>query len=528
MKTARLADNQKGIAAAADILRSDGIVAIPTETVYGLAASAFSNTAIKKVFEAKGRPQDNPLIVHISDLDMIDNVVDVFTDKARALAEEFWPGPLTLVLGKNEKIAESVSVGLDTVAVRMPSNEVARDVIRQAGIPLAAPSANLSGSPSPTSAQHVLCDLDGKIDAVILSDDCSVGVESTVVSLESNPPRLLRPGKITAEQLKKHLPDLVIDKAVLSEPQKGEKVASPGMKYKHYSPKTQLFLVEAESTEYARFVNKFKTSLAICFSEDSDKIEIEKLCYGAEDDAEQQAKTIFALLRRADDMKCDKIFVHAPKKSGIGLAVYNRLIRAAAFRLTTPKHIVGLTGPTGAGKSTLKDTARNLGFDVIDCDLTARKATENKNCLCELAKAFGGEILDKDGNLIRRNLAQKAFCSPDKTHLLNTIIFPYINSLIEEEILFLESNKVLLDAPTLFEAGADRLCDRVCAVLASENVRKERIISRDNISKQEALLRINAGKPDEYYKQKTRNIIYNDSDEKTLINLFTEFINGGN
>lgn len=528
MKTVRLADDKKGIATAADILRSDGIVAIPTETVYGLAASAFSNAAIKKVFEAKGRPQDNPLIVHISDIDMIDSVVDGFTDKARALAEEFWPGPLTLVLGKNEKIAESVSVGLDTVAVRMPSNEVARDVIRQAGIPLAAPSANLSGSPSPTSAQHVLCDLDGKIDAVILSDECSVGVESTVVSLACNPPRLLRPGKVTPEELKKHLPDLVIDKAVLSEPQKGEKVASPGMKYKHYSPKTQLFLVEAESDEYTKFVNKFKNALAICFSLDSDKIEIEKLCYGDQDDAEQQAKTIFALLRRADGMNCDKIFVHAPKKSGIGLAVYNRLIRAAAFRVTKPKHIVGLTGPTGAGKSTLKETAKRLGFDVIDCDVTARKATDIAECRRALAKAFGDDILDKQGNLIRQKLAQKAFCSPDKTELLNTVIFPYINALIEEEILLLESDKVLLDAPTLFEAGADRLCDRVCAVLANIEKRKERIISRDGLNETDALLRINAGKPDEYYKQKTQNIIYNDSDEKTFIRLFTEFINGGN
>ena len=247
METERLKDNLAGISAAAEILKADGIVAVPTETVYGLAASAYSDTAISKVFAAKGRPQDNPLIVHISDFEMLSDVVSDFPKEARALAEKFWPGPLTMVLPKGEKVADSVSRGLSTVAVRMPNNRVALDIIKAAGIPLAAPSANLSGSPSPTTADHVISDLDGKIDAVVMSGSCEVGLESTVVSLFTDPPRLLRPGFVTAEELKEILPNLVVDKAVLEELQKGEKAASPGMMYKHYSPKTEVFLVEAEA-----------------------------------------------------------------------------------------------------------------------------------------------------------------------------------------------------------------------------------------------------------------------------------------
>ncbi len=333
MQTVRLTDDKKGIAAAAEILKADGVVAIPTETVYGLAASAFSDRAIEKVFLAKGRPQDNPLIVHISDLDMIDQAVSEFSSDAKKLAEAFWPGPLTIVLKKSEKIAESVSRGLDTVAVRMPSHPVAREVIRRAGLPLAAPSANISGSPSPTTADHVITDLDGRIDGVIMSGNSDVGVESTVVSLAVTPPRLLRPGRITAEQLKELLPDLVIDKAVLAEPEKGEKVASPGMKYKHYSPKTEVTLVEGNSAAFADFVNKKENCLAICFTEDTKDIKIDFLCYGGKNDGEAQAKSIFSLLRKADTLGKDKIYIHAPEKTGVSLAVYNRLIRAAAFRV---------------------------------------------------------------------------------------------------------------------------------------------------------------------------------------------------
>lgn len=333
MQTVRLTDDKKGIDTAAEILKAGGVVAIPTETVYGLAASAFCDEAIGKVFAAKGRPQDNPLIVHICDMDMLGLVATEVSDTAKELANAFWPGPFTMILPKSPTLADSVSKGLSTVAVRMPSNEVALGIISASGLPLAAPSANLSGSPSPTSYIHVLDDLDGRIDAVICSGEADVGVESTVVTLATNPPRLLRPGAVTKEELIKFLPDLVVDKAVLSEPEKGEAVASPGMKYTHYSPKTEVFLVESDGDSFVEFVNNKENCAAIGFSEDLAKLKVKCLCYGEQENPEKQAKTIFALLRKTDELGVKEVYIHAPEKKGIGLAVYNRLIRAAGFRV---------------------------------------------------------------------------------------------------------------------------------------------------------------------------------------------------
>lgn len=336
MVTERLETSKKeynnSISRAAEILKNGGIVAIPTETVYGLAASAFDENAVKKVFCAKGRPQDNPLIVHIADIAKLSEIAKDIPKVAFKLAEKFWPGPLTMVLMRTEKIPACVSAGLDTVAVRMPSDKTARDIIRNS-IPLAAPSANTSGKPSPTSAKYVIDDLDGKINAVVMSGDCCVGVESTVVTLVTNPPRLLRPGAVTAEQLREFLPDIVVDKAVLSAPAKDEKVASPGMKYKHYAPKTETYLVEGDAAEFAEYVNEKENAAAICFSEDSGKINIPKLCYGTAADESTLAHEVFSALRRADNLGASTLYVHAPSKTGVGLAVYNRLIRAAAFRV---------------------------------------------------------------------------------------------------------------------------------------------------------------------------------------------------
>lgn len=318
---------------AADILKNGGIVAIPTETVYGLAASAKCDNAIKRVFEAKGRPQDNPLIVHISDMEMLGEVACDIPDSAYLCAEKFWPGPFTMVLSRTDGIAESVSAGLDSVAVRMPSDKIARDIIRVSGLPLAAPSANISGAPSPTTAQHVINDLNGKIDAVVIGNDCEVGVESTVVSLIGDKPRLLRPGGVTVEQLREVLPDICIDPAVLSEPEQGKAVASPGMKYKHYAPKTETYLVNGADSDFINFVNGKKNALAVCFSEESEKITVKTLCYGTSEDESTLAKNLFSALREADQMGADEIYIHAPSKTGVGLAVYNRLIRAAAYKV---------------------------------------------------------------------------------------------------------------------------------------------------------------------------------------------------
>ncbi len=323
------------VSRAAEILKNGGIVAVPTETVYGLAANAGDISAVRKVFAAKGRPQDNPLIVHIADISELESVAAEIPERAYRCAEKFWPGPFTMVLKRSEKIPAEVSAGLDTVAVRMPSDKTARDIIRKSGLPLAAPSANTSGRPSPTAAAHVIEDLDGKIDAVVMAGDCEVGVESTVVSLCTSPPRLLRPGAVTYEQLRELLPDIIIDKAVLSRPEKGERVASPGMKYKHYAPKTEAFLVEGESRAFADFVNAKENAAAVCFAEESGLITVPKLCYGTGEHEETLAHQVFAALREIDALGVEAVYIHAPGRSGIGLAVYNRLIRAAAFRVIT-------------------------------------------------------------------------------------------------------------------------------------------------------------------------------------------------
>ncbi len=326
-------DNAEEIAKVADVLKRGGIAAIPTETVYGLAANALDEEAVKKVFKAKGRPQDNPLIVHISDTNMLDRLVKSLPNGAKECAERFWPGPFTMILPRGEVIPASVSAGLDTVAIRMPSNPVAAAIIAACELPLAAPSANLSGSPSPTTAKRVIEDLDGRVDAVVISHDCEVGVESTVITLCTNPPRLLRPGAVTLDKLREIFPDIEVDKAVLSEPEKDKPVASPGMKYKHYAPKTELYLVEGEAEAYIDYVNRQDDGAALCFEGEDKKLRVPSVVYGNENNDSEQAQALFEALRQLDELGARKAYAHAPQKQGVGLAVYNRIIRAAGFRV---------------------------------------------------------------------------------------------------------------------------------------------------------------------------------------------------
>ena len=326
-------DYDNSVKLASQILKDGGIVAVPTETVYGLAASAYNDNAISAVFAAKGRPQDNPLIVHISNFDMLKEVARVVPESAYQCATAIWPGPFTMVLPKGKKIANSVSAGLDTVAVRFPSEKTVCDIITTSGLPLAAPSANTSGRPSPTTAAHVCADLDGKIDAIVMGNDCTVGVESTVVSLCGDIPRLLRPGAVTPKQLKTILPNLVIDDAVLSKLKEGQTVASPGMKYKHYAPNTETFLVEGCSNSFVKFVNTKTDCAAICFDEEYYNVSIKKISYGSKRNESTLAQNLFSVLRKVDTLGVKEVYIHAPSKDGVGLAVYNRLIRACGFKV---------------------------------------------------------------------------------------------------------------------------------------------------------------------------------------------------
>lgn len=328
--------DEASVREAARLLLTGEVVAIPTETVYGLAADALSDTAVPKIFTAKGRPQDNPLISHISSLDMLPMVVRTVTDGAYRLAKAFWPGPLTIILPRAPCLSDAVCAGLDTAAVRMPSHPVARAVIEAAGTPLAAPSANLSGSPSPTTAADVLADMQGRIPLILDGGACGVGVESTVVSLAGETPVLLRPGFITQARLSEVLGcEVALSEAVLRPLQEGQRAASPGMKYKHYAPKAEVTIVKGPLAAYTDYVKAHTAPgvFALCFAGEESALSCPTVTYGRADSPEGQARALFSALRALDAAGAQTVYARCPAQDGVGLAVYNRLLRAAAFRV---------------------------------------------------------------------------------------------------------------------------------------------------------------------------------------------------
>ena len=320
---------------AAEILKSGGIVGMPTETVYGLAGNALCEETVDKIYEAKGRPSDNPVIVHISDINQWAPLVKEIPETAMCLAERFWPGPLTIILEKSDIIPQRICGTLSTVAVRIPNNETALKLIETAGVPLAAPSANTSGKPSPTTAKHVIDDLDGKIDAILDGGECSVGVESTVISLAGDVPVVYRPGGITTEMLTEVLGEVVVHEAVFAPLENGEKVESPGMKYKHYSPKGEVVLVKGDIEKFSLYVEENATDgdSVLCFDGEEKLFSLQSVTYGRKNDPSSQAKHIFDALRKLDELGAKRIFARMPDEKGVGLAVFNRLARAAAFNI---------------------------------------------------------------------------------------------------------------------------------------------------------------------------------------------------
>lgn len=328
-------ESDEGVLKAAELLKKGEVVAIPTETVYGLAANAFDEKAVEKIFVAKGRPSDNPLIVHISELSQWARLVEEIPENALKLAKAFWPGPLTIILKKSALIPSRTSGGLDTVGVRMPSHPTARAIISAAGVPLAAPSANNSGKPSTTTAKHCFDDLNGKIPLIIDSGECSVGVESTVITLVSSVPRVLRPGGISVEMLSKVLGRVEVDDAVLNKLAEGAVAASPGMKYKHYSPNAKVTIVKGSFEKFKDFLEKqnSKTTLALVFEGEGESLSVPYIEYGKENDGASQAHRLFDALRQVDETSAENVFARFPEKDGVGLAVLNRLIRAAAFNI---------------------------------------------------------------------------------------------------------------------------------------------------------------------------------------------------
>ncbi len=508
--------NEDGVCEVGSILRNGGIVGIPTETVYGLAANAFDGRAVAKIFKAKGRPQDNPLIVHICDISQLEGVVSEIPDVALKLAENFWPGPLSIIMPKGENIPDEVSCGLDTVAVRIPSHPAARDIIKAAGVPLAAPSANLSGSPSPTTAKHVIDDMWGRADAILDGGSCDVGVESTVVTLVGEKPKLLRPGGISLEQLESVLGKVEVDSAVLSELQENAKAASPGMKYKHYSPKARVIIVKGSFENYRRFVSGKKNCAALCFNGEGEKLSIPFIEIGREHDSSAQAHLLFEALRSLDDMGVETAYARCPDTDGVGLAVINRLLRAAAFTVidVDGAMIIGLTGATGSGKSTVaKRLCEKYGIAHIDCDAIAREITSaDSPVLAQLASAFGEDIILDDGNLDRAALASRAFASKEATKRLNSIMHPIITSKALAKVnAFTQEGKsaVLLDAAAIFESKIDKLCAFTVVVSAPAEIRLDRIMYRDSITREKAEHRMGAQLSDEEYAKNADVVLYN-------------------
>lgn len=337
MKTQLLsARDPKTAPLAARIIRSGGLVAIPTETVYGLGANGLDENAVAGIFLAKRRPQDNPLILHVTGPEQIELFCHHIPQAAYTLAEKFWPGPLTIILPARDIVPKRTTGGLSTVGVRCPDCDITREIIRLAGVPIAAPSANISGKPSTTTAQHVLHDHDGRIDAVVDGGPSRVGVESTIVDLTEERPRLLRPGGITPEQLLEVLGDLIVDKAVTAQIDKDEVVKAPGMKYRHYAPQEPVIIVAGSREKAAEYIhaNYVPGDRVLCFEEELPLYaDCHPLSYGREADVNTLSAGLFAALRELDDPSIHKVYARCPVGGGVAYAVQNRLKKAAAFHI---------------------------------------------------------------------------------------------------------------------------------------------------------------------------------------------------
>lgn len=329
------------LAKAGEILKRGGLVAFPTETVYGLGANALDEEAAKKTYEAKGRPSDNPLIVHIADVEALDDIVRAVPAKAKRVMEQYWPGPLTLIFEKSEKVPYGTTGGLQTVAVRMPVNEIARRLIREGGGYISAPSANTSGRPSPTSAEHVAQDLSGKIEMILDGGSVEIGVESTILDVTVEPPMILRPGAITKEMLEKVIGEVSIDKAILSDDAK-QAPKAPGMKYRHYAPKSPLVIVEGNAVDAAKAISQLANEQARCGKKAGIIATSETEAFysngvvksiGTREDESSIAHNLYRVLREFDEEDVSCIYSEAFDTKGIGNAIMNRLCKAAGHQV---------------------------------------------------------------------------------------------------------------------------------------------------------------------------------------------------
>jgi L-threonylcarbamoyladenylate synthase len=498
---------EEKISAAAKILREGGLVALPTETVYGLGANGLDGQAVRRIFEAKGRPQDNPLILHVSGQQWLPRYCQDVPPLAYVLARKFWPGPLTMILKRKPIVPDETTAGLDTVGVRCPNHPVTLAIIREAGVPIAAPSANTSGRPSCTTAADVLEDMDGKIEGIVDGGPCAVGVESTILDLTCTPPKLLRPGGLSLEALEQLIGPISVDKAVTGALAEGEKPRAPGMKYRHYAPKAPVTVVtgapEASAREISRRVGP--KSGVICFDEYAHLFVGQRIQpLGPSGDKATQAQRVFDALRAFDDSDVTEIYAQCPDNRGLGLAIGNRLKKAAGFHVIesdSQRVVLGITGCTGAGKTSALDAIRDLGGKVIDCDAVYHNMlAENQEMRNTINAAFPG-VFHADGTLDREKLGREVFAKKDRLAKLNDIVFHFVIPEVRRQVGD-EDGLYAIDAINLLESGLDSLCDCTVAVTAPVELRVRRIMARDHITEEYARMRITSQKPDDYYRAK--------------------------
>ena len=497
---------------AAAILRRGGLLGIPTETVYGLGADALNEDAVSRIFLAKGRPQDNPLIIHVPDASWLEQYCRDVPPAAYQLAERFWPGPLTMILPRRDIVPLQTTGGLETVGVRCPNHPVTLAIIEAAGVPIAAPSGNTSGRPSPTTAAHMIEDMDGRIDGIVDGGPCTVGVESTIIDLTVTPPRLLRPGGLPLESLRQVLGEVAVDKAVTGLLAAGERPRAPGMKYRHYAPHAPVTVVTGEPERSARRIQGLLSDTAgvICFDEYAPLFPghiIHKL--GPAADKSAQARHVFDALRTFDGTDVTEIFAQCPDDGGLGLAVANRLKKAAGFHLIDADRplIVGLTGGTGAGKTSALAALEDLGGTVLDCDAVYHQMLRTDPALREAITAAFGPVFCPDGSLDRQKLGTLVFSDHAALDRLNAIVYEYL----PPELLRRAQGHTLvgLDAISLMESGLGKLCTCTVAVLAPAEDRVRRIMARDGISEDYARLRISAQPSDAFYRERCSHILEN-------------------
>ena len=505
--------DKNAIQEAAAILRRGGLLGIPTETVYGLGADGLNEDAVRRIFEAKGRPQDNPLILHIPEASWLTRCCTDVPDTAYALAARFWPGPLTMILPRRECVPLRTTGGLETVGVRCPDHPVTRAIIAAADTPVAAPSGNTSGRPSPTTARHMVEDMWGKIDGIVDGGPCAVGVESTIIDLTVQPPRLLRPGGLPLEALEAVLGEVAVDDAVRRKMGDGERPRAPGMKYRHYAPRAAVTAVTGSPRRSADWIAAHITEGAgvICFDEFAPLFAghtVHRL--GASGDKLAQAQHVFDALRTFDDTDVTEIFAQCPDEAGLGLAVSNRLKKAAGFHVVDAAPLViGFTGPTGAGKTSALRALERLGGLVLDCDAIYHEQLRTDAALREAIADVFGPVFLPDGSLDRQRLGGVVFGDPASLARLNDIIFTYLPRELRRRMDESAAPVVGIDAINLVESGLCRLCRRTVAVIAPAEERVRRIMARDNIPESYARLRVQAQKPDDFYRENCTDVLVN-------------------